>query len=91
MGKKDIKWCPQHGYPLPCNKCGLGQYEAGEQAGRREAMAWVASHSQIEKCDPAVMAYFCDYRWIDESDWQDKLREWGNSVESIELEEGTND
>ena len=20
---EDIKWCPQHGYPLPCDKCGM--------------------------------------------------------------------
>jgi len=19
----DDKWCPQHGYPLPCDKCGM--------------------------------------------------------------------
>lgn len=23
MKAKDIKWCPQHGYPLPCHKCGM--------------------------------------------------------------------
>ena len=23
MEAKDIKWCPQHGYPLPCDKCGM--------------------------------------------------------------------
>ena len=23
MEAKDIKWCPQHGYPLPCYKCGM--------------------------------------------------------------------
>ncbi len=21
------KWCPQHGYPLPCDKCGLEDYD----------------------------------------------------------------
>ena len=26
------KWCTQHGYPLPCDKCG---YEAGFKAGER--------------------------------------------------------
>ena len=20
---EDSKWCPQHGYPLPCDKCGM--------------------------------------------------------------------
>uniref|UniRef100_A0A6M3JK07 Uncharacterized protein n=1 Tax=viral metagenome TaxID=1070528 RepID=A0A6M3JK07_9ZZZZ len=23
------EWCPQHGYPLPCAKCGLGEYAEG--------------------------------------------------------------
>lgn len=23
----DLTYCPQHGYPLPCTKCGLGEYE----------------------------------------------------------------
>ena len=25
---KQTEWCPQHGYPLPCDKCGLGVREA---------------------------------------------------------------
>ena len=23
------QWCPQHGYPLPCNKCGLTAFVPG--------------------------------------------------------------
>ena len=23
MNPKEVKWCPQHGYPLPCAKCGM--------------------------------------------------------------------
>ena len=37
MEDKNTQWCPQHGYPLPCAKCGLGQYEAGKKAGIKEA------------------------------------------------------
>ncbi len=48
MKAKDTKWCPQHGYPLPCAKCGmplpqLSQkeiYEAGQRAGRKEVVEW---------------------------------------------------
>jgi len=44
MKPEDIKWCPQHGYPLPCYKCGMplsepqqGEiYELGRKAGRDE-------------------------------------------------------
>jgi hypothetical protein len=28
---KDV-WCPQHGYPLPCEKCGLGEKEVKMEA-----------------------------------------------------------
>ena len=40
MVVKDSEWCPQHGYPLPCDKCGLGQYELGKQAGIKEVVEW---------------------------------------------------
>ena len=38
MKAKDIDWCPQHGYPLPCNKCGLGDWEDGKKAGIKEVV-----------------------------------------------------
>ena len=49
MKAKDIKWCPQHGYPLPCDKCGMPLsrpqqkeiYESGKQVGRREVVEWI--------------------------------------------------
>ena len=49
METKDVEWCPQHGYPLPCHKCGmpLSQvsqkeiYEKGKQAGIREVVEWI--------------------------------------------------
>ncbi len=51
MEAKDIKWCPQHGYPLPCHKCGmpLSQesqkeiFESGKKAGIKEVLEF--------KCD----------------------------------------
>jgi len=41
---KSKEWCPQHGYPLPCDKCGmpLSQpqqkeiYETGRKAGYKQ-------------------------------------------------------
>ena len=57
-------------------------FDKGVTAGKQIVVTWITSHSQVEKCDPDVMAYFCDYRWIDEADWQTKVRDWGNEVES---------
>lgn len=34
------KWCPQHGYPLPCDKCGEGEYEEGFNAGQESRCDW---------------------------------------------------
>ena len=52
MKTKDIKWCPQHGYPLPCHKCGMplsakSQKEIYE-AGYNKAMAQLAG--MTEEC-----------------------------------------
>ena len=42
MDTKYIKWCPQHGYPLPCYKCGMPLTQAQQkeiyQAGIREVI-----------------------------------------------------
>ena len=47
---EDIKWCPQHGYPLPCAKCGMPSiesqreiFEKGRQAGKKEGAEWIRS------------------------------------------------
>jgi hypothetical protein len=40
---KETEWCPQHGYPLPCNKCGLGEREAG----RQEVIDWVNENIEM--------------------------------------------
>lgn len=44
MKGKDIKWCPSHGYPLPCCKCGSELsptqqkeiFEAGKEQGLKD-------------------------------------------------------
>jgi len=45
METKDIKWCPQHGYPLPCYKCGLPLSSTDQKeiykAGQKNVMGWV--------------------------------------------------
>ena len=68
MEAKYIKWCPQHGYPLPCNKCGLGQYEAGKQAGIKEVVDWLKEHNSFAHI--AIV-------FVPTSEWQAKLKEWG--------------
>ncbi len=49
---------------------------AGRQAGKREVVRWIKQRSQVEHCDPDVMAYFTEYRWIDEVEWQAQLKTW---------------
>jgi len=51
-------------------------FKAGEEANRREVVEWFKKYSQLERCDPDVMSYFNEYRWVDENDWQAKLKEW---------------
>ncbi len=41
MNDKDTKWCPAHGYPLPCAKCGLGEVAAALIAERKKIGAWL--------------------------------------------------
>ena len=48
MKPSEVKWCPQHGYPLPCPKCGMPLtgpqqkeiYEAGRQSAIKEIFEW---------------------------------------------------
>ncbi len=37
MEAKDVKWCPQHGYPLPCDKCGMSLTKTWQDTGIQEA------------------------------------------------------
>ena len=70
----EAKWCPQHGYPLPCAKCGLGLYEAGTQAGIKEVVEFVIKKNR------AGGLYFHDGHWLKTFEFQlteDELKEWG--------------
>lgn len=75
MNAEDIKWCPQHGYPLPCYKCGMPLsnvsqkeiYEKGEKAGIKEVVEWIESVPTREI--DGVKQYICTLE-----QWQAK---WG--------------
>lgn len=69
MEAKDTKWCPQHGYPLPCDKCGLGQYELGFKAGIKEVVEWLENESHFGI--PKTLTE------QSQKDWQAKQKEWG--------------
>ncbi len=79
MEAKDIKWCPQHGYPLPCDKCGypLSQldqkqiFESGRKSGIKEVVEWLGNNAVCYCGEP-------DNDWfeIDQADWMIKLKEW---------------
>lgn len=34
--KEKVKWCPQHGYPLPCDKCGMPKPDEGRNGLTRD-------------------------------------------------------
>lgn len=53
------------------------QAQISFEAGIKEVVEWVKANSQVECCDPDTMAYFTEYRWVDEANWQSKLKEWG--------------
>ena len=57
MKAKDTKWCPQHGYPLPCDKCGMPltqlQQDEIHKAGYEEAVRF--THRQFDLNLPEVM------------------------------------
>ncbi|MDD5512035.1 MAG: hypothetical protein PHI12_14700 [Dehalococcoidales bacterium] len=68
---ESTKWCPQHGYPLPCPKCGMGEYERGLQDGRKEVVAWVHYYLNL----PELKGSITDQ--IIRPQWRAKLKEWG--------------
>lgn len=80
MKTKDIKWCPQHGYPLPCYKCGmpLTQIQQKEvyQAGIKEVVEWVQSHTLI-KPNKDSLTKFTPFYQIEEQELGKKCKEWG--------------
>jgi len=79
MKAEDVKWCPQHGYPLPCYKCGMPlsklQQKEIYQAGIREVVEWLR-HSGIHGHryeGPTVYEVF----EIEEEKMENQLKEWG--------------
>jgi len=62
---KELEYCPQHGYPLPCDKCGLGQFELGKQAGIKEVVEWINENNGRPD-------HILDL-------WQSKLKSWNIS------------
>jgi hypothetical protein len=85
---KEYEYCPQHGYSLPCDKCGLGQYELGKQAGIKEVVEWVdkwrevVEHGDYSNGNEAFgvdEGRVLTYQHIENLDkqWQSKLKEWG--------------
>lgn len=72
--KGDKDFCPQHGYPLPCAKCGMGEYERG----LREVVEWVNKHL------PKTLANYVGFWHLWQAFLKDKfkdnpelLKEWG--------------
>jgi len=70
MEAKGIKWCPQHGYPLPCHKCGMPLSQQDQRdiykAGIKEVVEFVNNNSIYDL-------------WIKggKGKWEAKLKEWG--------------
>ena len=81
MEAKDIKWCPQHGYPLPCAKCGMPLtqvaqkeiFEKGKQAGIKEAVEWL--YKETGECPLYNDGSFIIAK-MRPSQWQAQLKEW---------------
>ena len=80
---EDIKWCPQHGYPLPCAKCGMPSiesqreiFEKGRQAGKKEVVEWMKQYAQtdllVDERDKPI-PFYC----FDDIVLNTKLKDWG--------------
>ena len=68
---KEYEYCPQHGYPLPCDKCGLGQYELGRQDGIKEVVNWINSTHLKKTVNYNEPNLIIPLRY-----WNSKLKEW---------------
>jgi len=68
-------WCPQHGYPLPCDKCGLGLFEAGRKEGIDEVVKWVEKHCKGYHIGNRGGQYG-HFAWY-KSEWQSFLKSLG--------------
>ena len=80
---EDKKWCPQHGFPLPCDKCGMPLTQQKEiyKAGQREVVEWIqSSWDTVYIYDGQITHYGSPHDnqfKCDLGDWQAKLKEWG--------------
>ena len=86
MEAKDIKWCPQHGYPLPCHKCGMPLSQTSQkeiyQAGIREVVEWIEQYPSRKMTSLTNPLHGKSYtlpwgRLIEEKPWQDQKKVWG--------------
>jgi len=64
----DSKWCPQHGYPKPCDKCGMPLTQQKEiyRAGQRDVVEWVEIVPPGNKLPEGNMKHYI----ISEEQWQ---------------------
>lgn len=75
---ESIEWCPQHGYTLPCPKCGMGEYERGLKDGRKEVAEWLDKNADFGVQDNPETMGKVRVLIIRNLDWLVvKLKEWG--------------
>ena len=72
--KDTVKPCgDEHCQPY----CHEAQAEITWDKAIREVVEWMKAKMELTRCDPDTMAYFQDYVWVDYTEWQAKLKEWG--------------
>jgi len=88
---EDIKWCPQHGYPLPCDKCGMplckeGQreiYQEGFKAGQESEREFILQNTdrdkraRLEGIRKVVEWVNLKFKVDNDLEWQSQVKEWG--------------
>lgn len=52
----------------------LESYQDGKKAGIKEVVDWCKGHRYLEGGDESN---FMPYWWVEEDEWQAKLKEWG--------------
>ena len=74
------EWCPQHGYPLPCAKCGLSElteHERSVQQGRQEVVDWIKQQELTEPNEDSTTKFYPFYTFF-KKDLDDKcVKDWG--------------
>ncbi|KKN73831.1 hypothetical protein LCGC14_0396330 [marine sediment metagenome] len=77
MEAKDTNWCPQHGYPLPCYKCGMPLSQTSQKeiyrAGIKEVVDWLKEENDK---NPQVLDGSYIIAKMNHKRWQVKLKEW---------------